>query len=146
MSFASILSEPATKAIPQEKVPLGSKSSQMPAADSPSVKVDDVKMEVDHTMPMTASRAHATAQPVLNGREPSISDLAPKLVLKPRKSLTAKENESISRAMEALESQSVSDVEESDFPAERERYAQKSRKRALELDDAENIKRKVRTL
>jgi chromatin-remodeling ATPase INO80 len=75
-----------------------------------------------------------------------MSESTTKVVVKPRKTLTTTEHESISRAMEAIESQPLSDVEESDFAAEKEQYAQKGRKRALELVDVENGKRKVRII
>jgi hypothetical protein len=45
--------------------------------------------------------------------------------------------------MERIDTQPLSDVEDGDFPAEHERYARKGRKRALELDEVENVKRKV---
>lgn len=48
--------------------------------------------------------------------------------------------------MEAIENQSLSDLEDPDFDAEKERYMQKTKKRALELEEVEIGKRKVRAL
>jgi chromatin-remodeling ATPase INO80 len=145
MSFASILSEPATRATAlQDNVPLASKPAQLPAAESPSLNTLKVKMEIEQNLPLVASSTDVASKPMLNGHELPMTESASKPTVKPRKYLTAKEHESISRAMEALESQPLSDVEESDFVGEKERYAQKIRKRALELEDVENVKKKVR--
>jgi hypothetical protein len=145
MSFASILSVPATRATPlQDKVPLASKPAQLPAAESPSLNTLKVKMETEQNTPLLASSTDVAPQPMLNGHELPMTESASRPTVKPRKHLTANEHESISRAMEALESQPLSDVEESDFVGEKERYAQKIKKRALELEDVENVKKKVR--
>jgi chromatin-remodeling ATPase INO80 len=144
MSFASILSEPATRATPsQDKMRLVSKSTQVPTMDS-SIKTDKVKLEDDQTLLPAASVAESTPKPTLNGHRISRTGSAVKPVTKPRKSLTATEYERISRAMEALDSQPLSDVEESDFVAEKEHFTLKNRKRALELEEVDNMKRKVR--
>lgn len=145
MSFASILSEPATRAIPvQNKIPLASKPSQTTPVDTSSMKGSIVKMEIEQTTPPAMSPALAATKPGRDGADKTIAAPILKPLAKPRKSLTAKENESISRAMEAIESQPLSDVEGSEFGTEKERYAQKCRKRALELEEVENSKRKVR--
>ena len=143
MSFASILSEPATRATPsQDKMRSTPKATRLPPMDS-SIKVDKVKSEDDQALPPAASAAHSTPKPTMNGYGTSTTGLVVKPVTNPRKSLTAREHERISRAMEALDSQPLSDVEDSDFAAEKERYAQKSNKRALELEEIDNMKRKV---
>ncbi|KAF7513263.1 putative DNA helicase ino80 [Endocarpon pusillum] len=145
MSFASILSEPATRAIPApNKIPLASKSSQITTVDSSSMKAAIVKMEIEQTTPPAMSPALAATKPVRDGADKTIAAPILKPLAKPRKSLTAKENEDISRAMEAIESKPLSDVEGSEFASEKERYGQKCRKRALELEEVENSKRKRR--
>ena len=101
-------------------------------------------MEIEQTSPPAMSPALAATKPIRDRAEKTIAAPILKPLAKPRRSLTAKENESISRAMEVIESQPLSDVEGSEFATEKERYAQKCRKRALELEDVENSKRKVR--
>ncbi len=145
MSFANILSEPATRSIPaQDRIPLASKSSQNTTVDPSSMKGPTVKMEIEQASPPAVSPASAATKSIRDIAEKTIAAPTLKPLAKPRKSLTVKENESISRAMEAIESQSPSDVEGSEFAAEKERYAQKCRKRALELEEVESSKRKVR--
>jgi chromatin-remodeling ATPase INO80 len=145
MSFASILSEPATRATAlHDKAPLASKPAQLPAAESPSLNTLKVKLEIEQNMPLVASSTDVASKPTLNGHELPMTESASRPTVKPRKHLTANEHESISRAIEALESQPLSDVEEPGFVGEKERYAQKIRKRALELEDVENVKKKVR--
>lgn len=147
MSFASILSEPAVHLTPsQNNITLPAKSSQMAATESTSIKVHEVKLETEQASPAAVSSPPVAPKPMLDRKETSITEPVSKPVVKPRKALTAKEYESISRAMEAIDSQPLTDVEESDFAAEKERYAQKGRKRALELEEAEVVKRKVRAL
>ena len=145
MSFASILSEPATQVPPiQDRIFVAAKSSQMPATEPISVNAKKVKLETEQYSPPAAPLTNAEPKPMPKRSETPITKPEPKAVTKPRKTLTAKEHESISRAMEAIESQPLSDVEESDFASEKERYTQKGRKRVLELEEEENVKRKVR--
>jgi chromatin-remodeling ATPase INO80 len=144
MSFASILSEPATRVVPsQDKMLLASRPFQIPASDSNFDRPETVKMENQQDMPPAPPAAHVSPKPMLNGHEVSVTEPACKSAVKPRKALTAKEHENISRAMEAIESQTLSDVEESDFTVEKELYVQKTKKRAWEVEELENTKRKV---
>ncbi len=145
MSFASILSEPATQVVPsQDKMRLASKAPQLPTVDS-SNRADEVKLEDDQTYPPTTSVPNSPRKPMLNGHVPSLTESSVKPPIRPRRSLTTQEHERISRAMEALDSQPLSDVEESDFATEKERFMEKTKKRALELEEVDNMKRKVRS-
>lgn len=147
MSFASILSEPATKTTPsQDKARLASKLSHMPPTESTPIKPEKVKVETDYNMTSAAPTAQAAPRRVLNGHERVLDGLAARAEVKPRRTLTIRELENISRAMNAIDSQPLSDVEGSDFANERTRYAHRRRKRALELEEVENVKRKVRVL
>jgi chromatin-remodeling ATPase INO80 len=146
MSFASILSEPATHSTPsQNKVPLPApvaKSSHMPDPES-TTKGQKVKMETEQASMAAMSLPAATLKPILDGNETLVTRPSLKAPVKPRKSLTTKEYESISHAMEIIDSQPLSEVDEPGFTAEKERYAQKGRKRVLDLEEVENVKRKV---
>jgi len=147
MSFASILSEPATHTTPsQNKVQLPApvaKSSHMPDPES-TAKGQKVKMETEQASLASVSLPAAALKSVLDGNETSVTRPSLKAVVKPRKSLTTKEYESVSHAMEIIDSQPLSEVDEPGFAAEKERYAQKGRKRVLDLEEVENTKRKVR--
>ena len=62
---------------------------------------------------------------------------------KPRKILTAQENERVSKALASIDDAVFSDVETLGFDAEKKQYLEKSKKRALEVGEAETRKRKV---
>lgn len=145
MSFANILSAPATRVTPsQNKVHLAAKSSPLPATDSFPVKALKPKPDAEETISPIVVPVHAVPRPMLNGHETSTIKSASERVVKPRMSLTTKELDSISRAMDVVESRLLSDVEDPSFAVEKERYTQKNRKRALDIEEAENVKRKVR--
>ena len=72
---------------------------------------------------------------ITNGCGPAVS--------KPRRTLTALENERVAKAIEDIDGLAFSDVESSNFDEEKELYKRKSKKRALEVDEIEIIKRKV---
>lgn len=81
------------------------------------------------------------------------SDLAPVALIhtngyapsypKPRRVLTARENEVVSKALASIDEAVFSDVETIGFEAEKKRYIEKSKKRALEVGELETRKRKV---
>ncbi|NJR31500.1 DEAD/DEAH box helicase family protein [bacterium] len=163
MSFASILSEPAAEAAVPEKLPSISAASHPPPAefvpiksekiqlnnhqdpqpDLVSIKSEKTQLDSDENPPSKESSAYVASEPRHNGKQTSVIESASKPAVKPRKTLTANEHERISRAIDAIESQPLSDVEDSEFADEKVRYTQRSRKRALDLEDAEDSKRKV---
>jgi uncharacterized protein YprB with RNaseH-like and TPR domain len=143
MSFASILSEPATDI----RTPAASSVSKNPRKSSISqkpspAKVDNVK---DSAQKREASAianygtSDVAAGPFINtnGYTPAYP--------KPRKVLTARENEKVSKALASIDEFVFSDVETTGFDAEEERYIEKGKKRALEVSEAETRKRKVCT-
>jgi chromatin-remodeling ATPase INO80 len=149
MSFASILSEPATHMTPsQNKAPLpasAAKSSHM-LDPEPTTKGQTVKIETEQALLAVVLLPATTLKLISDGNETPVTRPSLNVVVKPRKSLTTKEYESVSHAMEIIDSQQLSDVDEPGFAAEKERYAQKGRKRVLDLEEVENKKRKVRAL
>jgi DNA topoisomerase VI subunit B len=141
MSFASILSEPATDArnpvvssVP--KNPRKSSTSQRPCP----AKVDNVKDSAQKSEASTIANygtSDLAAGPFINtnGYTPAYA--------KPRKVLTARENEKVSKALALIDEFVFSDVETTSFDAEEERYIEKGKKRALQVSEAETRKRKV---
>jgi hypothetical protein len=67
----------------------------------------------------------------------------PPTLPKPRRILTPRENEIVSKALASIDETVFSDVETTGFDVEREQYNEKSKKRALEVGELEARKRKV---
>ena len=141
MSFASILSEPATTIRTPTMAPSVPKASRKTSASQ-------------KTSPMNVDSAEDAAQE----RETSVvaayggSDVPAGLSIqmngytpapKPRKVLTAQENDKVSTALALIDEAVFSDVETSGFDAEKGQYLEKSKKRALEVGELETRKRKV---
>jgi hypothetical protein len=138
MSFASILSEPATSV----RTPtMASSVPKNPRKPPTSQKVSPIKTEntKDAAQKRGASLAatYETSSGLMhaNGYSPALP--------KPRRILTPRENESISKALALIDETVFSDVETTGFDVERALYNEKSKKRALEVGELEARKRKV---
>jgi DNA helicase INO80 len=140
MSFASILSDPAAdiraptvaSLVPKNVRKLS--TSQRPSpTKAESLKDAPQKRETSMTIYGTFD---AAAGPLnTNGYTPSNP--------KPRRVLTARENDKVSKALASIDESGFSDVENPGFDAEEEKYVEKSKKRALAVDEVEARKRKV---
>src|SRR2546423_12221086 len=139
MSFASILSEPATSIRTPPMAPSVPKNPRKPpTSQKPSpAKIDNAK---DPTQKREASVAanYGISSGLMraNGYPPALP--------KPRRILTPRENERVSKALALIDETVFSDVETAGFDVEREQYNEKSKKRALEVSELEARKRKVR--
>ena len=145
MSFASILSEPATKSHPHSQSPIAVKVAQKPPSpgEASSAKAEKIEVsdEAHHKSSVTSNAAfYETAQPLVRG-PPSAKGHTP--MLEPRRSLTALENERVNRAMAGIEDTALSDLESPEFDLGRHHCSQKAKKRALQCEEIENTKRKV---
>jgi chromatin-remodeling ATPase INO80 len=139
MSFASILSGPA-----MEPKPSASKIVQVPSPELASIKTERIKIEDVPVHSPRSSNVNVESKPRPNGNRSPLVVAASKQALKIRKQLTAREQERITRAIDTIDSQALSDVEGPEFTLEEGQYAQRRKKRVLEVEDAENSKRKVR--
>lgn len=141
MSFASILSEPTANICPPTVAPSIPKNPRKPSSSQrPSpTKVDSLKdasQKRETSIMTTYGTSDAGAGPLnTNGYTPNDP--------KPRRVLTARENEKVSKALALIDETDFSDVEHPGFDAEEEKYIEKSKKRALAVDEVEARKRKV---
>jgi hypothetical protein len=141
MSFASILSEPAADIHTPNVAPSDPKHPRKPSTSQrPSpTKVDSLKDAAPkrETSIMTSYGISDTAAGLLNtnGYTPSNP--------KPRRVLTARENDKVSKALATIDDTGFSDIENPGFDTEEEKYIEKSKKRALAVDEVEVRKRKV---
>lgn len=135
MSFASILSEPATSI---QTPTMASSVPKGPRRPPASQKVSPAKTEyVKDPAQKREAAAYGTSSGLIhaNGYPPTLP--------KPRRILTPRENEKVSKALALIDETVFSDVETTGFDVEREQYNEKSKKRALEVDELEARKRKV---
>jgi|ERR1700722_12116711 hypothetical protein len=138
MSFASILSEPATSIQTPPMAPSVPKNLRKPPT-SQKVSLAKTENARDSTQKREASVAatYGISSGLIhaNGYPPTIP--------KPRRILTPRENEIVSKALASIDETVFSDVEITGFDVEREQYNEKSKKRALEVGELEARKRKV---
>ena len=142
MSFASILSEPATDVRTPTMTPSIPKSSRNPStSQNPSPAKIETAKDAAQKRETSVVAAYPTSDLAtgpsihLNGYTPAYS--------KPRRILTTRENEKVSKALVSIDEAAFSDVETTGFDAEKKQYIEKSQKRALEVDEVETRKRKV---
>ncbi len=142
MSFASILSEPALNNHDVSMSPTTAKTARKTSiSQKPShTKVEKMKEPVlDIKLSPAANYATSNftsdGQLRTNGYTPALPN--------PRRVLTARENEKVAKALADIDEAMLSDVDSLGFDIERKRYAAKSRKRALEVDEVETVTRKV---
>jgi DNA helicase INO80 len=142
MSFASILSEPATDirtptvAPSVPKNPRKQSTSQRPSPAKVEIMKDTAQKREAPTVATYGTSDLATGPLVYtNGYTPAYP--------KPRIILTARENEKVSKALASIDEAGFSDVETTGFDVEKEQYIEKSKKRALEVGEVEARKRKV---
>jgi hypothetical protein len=138
MSFASILSEPATSIrtpTMTSSVPKGPRKPPASQKVSPA-KTENAKDPAQKREPSVAA-TYGTSGGLIhaNGYPPALP--------KPRRILTPRENERVSKALALIDETVFSDVETTGFDVEREQYNEKSKKRALEVGELEARKRKV---
>ena len=106
---------------------------------SSPAKVDNAK---DATQKRETSVVAASgASDLVTGPSAHINGYTP--IPNPRRILTAQENERVSKALASIDDAVFSDVETLGFDAEKKQYLEKSKKRALEVGEAETRKRKV---
>ncbi|KAL5342971.1 SNF2 family N-terminal domain-containing protein [Aspergillus crustosus] len=162
MSFASILSGPtedrsppkrlspppgltpvapsinATSLSPPPPAPLQSKVRDLePAPPASSARLEK-RLSTDRRR-RTTEKDQRGVEILSNG----VVD-APKYTRPPRKLLSEKETEVINKIMTDIDNADKSDVEAPGFEGERERYDSKGKKRALDVERAEGIRRKRR--
>ena len=139
MSFASILSEPATSIRTPTMAPSAPKNSRKPPTSQKisSTKIENAKDAAQKREASVATTYGTSSAPIhANGYPPALP--------KPRRILTPRENERVSKALASIDETVFSDVETTGFEVEREQYYEKSKKRALEVGELEARKRKVR--
>jgi chromatin-remodeling ATPase INO80 len=145
MSFASILSEPATERPPRRsspppiKLPRNPEPAPVAPVSKPQKKLDRPRRVTDHEPwgeKLSASPAIANGLP-----EPIKPPPQPR-VIKSRKALAERGTEAMNKVMPEVNTDN-SDVEEPGFEAEWERYVMKGKKRALDIDRQEAKKCKV---
>lgn len=146
MSFASILSEPATERPPRRsspppiKLPRNPEPAPVAPVSKPQKKLDRPRRVTDHEPwgeKLSASPAIANGLP-----EPIKPPPQPR-VIKSRKALAERGTEAMNKVMPEVNTDN-SDVEEPGFEAEWERYVMKGKKRALDIDRQEAKKCKRR--
>ncbi|KAL4865448.1 hypothetical protein BDV12DRAFT_174537 [Aspergillus spectabilis] len=162
MSFASILSGPteersppkrlspppgptsvapsinATSLSPPPPAPIQSKARDLEPAPPASLSRLEKKLSTDRRR-RTTEKDQRGAEILANG----VTD-APKITRPPRKMLSEKETEIINKIMTDIDNTEKSDVEAPGFEGELERYISKGKKRALDVERAEGIRRKRR--
>ena len=149
MSFASILSEPVAQAPASRMSPSPMKTSRRTTA---SAKASPIKLEKhkDSTeeRPMSSITpvgiVNGVAKPV-NGEAATSNGWAAPLP-KPRRVLTACENDKVAKALAEINEAELSDLETAEFESERRRYQEKTKKRVLEVSEVEMTKRKRRRI
>lgn len=145
MSFASILSEPAATETAMEIKPVVPKPATPQKLDLPP-QAAAIKQEHKEAPALLSPISQVKPAPLSNGHVLPAQTIEAPLPqnVKPRKHLTASENERISKALELAEYQMAVDLDESAFGAEKEQYLKKRQKRALDLQDEDDNKRKRR--
>jgi hypothetical protein len=144
MSFASILgpsnNEPAPKPV-ETKPPRLSTPPPKPVAETRNLLEDPSVIEQQEA---------DSPKPLTNGDVQEQTDTDTVLVAtryaapaKPRKTLTELEADKVLKALNHVEEDPQSDVEDVGFYEQKERYKQKGRKRAAEISETELRKRKV---
>jgi len=145
MSFASILSDPTTP-VPASIMSPTQIKSEIPMANANSVPVkSDATGATTEVHPDSREPGHLTPHPPY---APSTLDIPQTnghvaTTINPRRVLTAEENEKVSKFLNDIEDTSFSDIENRGFEQEMARYVAKRKKRVLEEDESENVKRKV---
>jgi len=138
MSFASILSEPATSIQTPPMAPSVPKNlRKLPTSQKASpAKIENAK-DPAQKREASAAATYGISSGLMhaNGYPPALP--------KPRRILTPRENERVSKALALIDETVFSDVETTGFDMEREQYNEKSKKRALEVSELEARKRKV---
>lgn len=152
MSFASILSEPAGDPSPRRPspppppAPVNNHKEPEPApvAGLPRLeKKPSIEKRRRTLDPPPALDNAPPQQPFANGTmEPGKPPIQPRVV-KPRRTLTERDLETINRLVAEIDKAEKSDVEEPGFEQEWERYIMKGRKRALDAERLEAKRRKV---
>jgi chromatin-remodeling ATPase INO80 len=153
MSFASILSEPAEDLSPRRpSLPLPpappsitaeKNEAALPEPTSPTPIDKKPNNEKRRRIQDRDNGYEKTAPLSANGVVQSTKTVHQQRVAKSRRSPTEKDMEAINKVMAEIENSTKSDVESSGFENELERYVSKGKKRALETERTEAIKRKV---
>ncbi|KAL4754288.1 hypothetical protein BDW72DRAFT_137808 [Aspergillus terricola var. indicus] len=165
MSFASILSGPTEEqAPPKRQSPppgLATIHSAVPSVSATSLnppppasfhpKVGDI--EPVHPVSVSrlekkpsVERRQRSTEKDLKSAENSTNGVTepPKITRPPRRIMSEKETEMVNKYMAEIDNAEKSDVEASGFEQERKRYILKGKKRALDVERAESIRRKRR--
>ena len=163
MSFASILSGPTEEqAPPKRQSPppgLGTIQSAVPSVNATSLnpppasfhpKVGDIEPVPPVSAPRlekkpSADKRQRNTEKDLKSAENPTNGVTepPKILHPPRRIMSEKETEMVNKYMVEIDNAEKSDVEAPGFEQERERYILKGKKRALDVERAESIRRKV---
>lgn len=163
MSFASILSGPTEERSPPKKQSpppgLASVHSAAPSVNAASLsppppisaqpKVRDIEpaptpSSVRLEKKPSTDKRRRNMEKDQEGAGISANGVDPSKAPRPRKILSEKESEVVNKYMAEIDNAEKSDVEAPGFEKERERYLLKGKKRALDVERAEGLRRKVR--
>lgn len=146
MSFASILSEPATERPPRRpspppvKLPRNPEPVPVDPVSKPQKKPERPRRATDHE---PWGEMLSTSPAIANGLPELVNPPPQPRIIKSRKALFERDMEAMNKVAVELDGVNQSDVEEPGFEAELERYVMKGKKRALEIDRQEAKKCKV---
>ncbi|KAI9368771.1 SNF2 family N-terminal domain-containing protein [Aspergillus egyptiacus] len=159
MSFASILSGPTEDRSPPKRLspaaPSAPPSINATSLSPPPPAIASKSRDLEPALPgassrlerkLSADRRRRNTEKDPKGTELSANGVAepPKIVRPPRKILSERETEVINKIMTEIDNAEKSDVESPGFEKEHERYMSKGKKRALDIERAEGIRRKRR--
>ncbi|KAL4734885.1 SNF2 family N-terminal domain-containing protein [Aspergillus similis] len=165
MSFASILSGPTEEQAPpkrQSSPPgLATIHSAVPSVNAASLnpplpasfhpKLGDIESVPPASAPRLEKKPSADSrqrnpEKDLKSAENPTNGVTepPKIIRPPRRIMSEKETEMVNKYMAEIDNAEKSDVEAPGFEQERERYILKGKKRALDVERAESIRRKRR--
>lgn len=166
MSFASILSGPAEEAPPKRQsppleaaapAPMTSESAlkaRSPVPIAASISQPKIKEQDPDSAPSLSSikadmRPSSTERRLRTGElEPTVStpinaNGLPTRAAPARKLLSERDNEAVNKLMAEIDNADKSDVEGPGFEGEMERYQARGRKRVIDAEKAESVRRKV---
>lgn len=156
MSFANILSGPAEEPPPRKPAsPVQTYKTAELAPIAPGAKLEQASHDTsgysqsnNHYGPPQDHHHHLANEAPVNGIVPAKAPPPPPpqpSSSKPQNIVSERDNETVSKALERLETLDKSDVESSGFDHEWRQYLLRGKKRARKMESQESHKRKVST-